>query len=114
MQKISTELSTKITNATFVCTLLIVAMHLPYAGVNSCLDANWFKYITHLAVPLFFCISGFLTSHSLDKHGISGLLLSRLKSLVIPYFVLNTLLIPYLYVYHNVLGLGKWCFGGRC
>lgn len=105
MVKIDKELSVRLSNLTLFATLLILLMHLPSAGVSfklpSCID------ITHLAVPLFFMISGYLVAAKADEDCWYRVLIKkRIKTLVIPYFALNTLLLPIVFVYHNVLNLG--------
>lgn len=105
---ISKEVSVRLQNLNVFATFLIVVMHLEYAGVNSIFACPTVNYITHCAVPAFFAMSGFFLVFSARKYGWIGVGKSRLHSLVIPYFALNTLFIPYLYVYQNVLHAGRW------
>ena len=55
------ELSSKISNMSFVCACLVVSMHIwPHAtsGIAGVLDKMFYGGISKIAVPIFFCISG--------------------------------------------------------
>lgn len=118
MYKIDASLSANLRNLMCVCTILILIFHLPYAigHIDSCALKQvvlWIESnIACLAVPLFFAQSGFLLAQRVEQDGWYGRALrSRFWSLVIPYFVINTLLIPCLYVYHNAYHAGEWAVG---
>ena len=103
----------KITNAVFGCTLAILFMHLPFAGIGEGAVYGALEPLTRLAVPVFFAVSGLLLGGRVGEAGWYGALLQkRFRTLVVPYFLLNTLMIPFLVVYHNVLGQGNWAPGG--
>lgn len=105
MMKINKDMSLRLSNLTLFATLLIQFMHLSYSGVTVALPS--YIDITHLAVPLFFMISGYLVAAKADQDGwYSSLIKKRIKTLVVPYFALNTLFMPIVFVYHNVLNLG--------
>lgn len=114
MASISKQMSLKLSNLMVFCTMLITMMHLPYAGVNSVFaKVPLLIYVTHLAVPIFFFVSGFLMGQRVDDAGwYFTVLRKRFKTLVIPYFAMNTLMIPLLFVYHNLLNVGNWPAGG--
>ncbi len=118
MLTLSKETSIRIFNLNFICTLLILLMHLQHAGAECKFMSHvflgiTFYDITYLAVPTFFIISGFLLArHGEEKGWYVTALRKRFYTLVIPYFLLNLLYLPMLVIYHNYLGLGEWKAGG--
>ena len=119
MYKIDARLSADLRNLMCVCTVLILFYHLPSAirHIDHCVLKQavfWLKSnVACLAVPLFFAQSGFLLAQRVEQDGWYGRALrSRFWSLVIPYIAINTLLIPLIYVYHNVYHAGEWPGGG--
>ena len=89
-------LSNKIYYATFVFALFVVLLHSSYVEV---LDPNWAGYefsfvfqriflvMGDAAVPAFFAISGFLLFVDFQLKDYPKMLLKKLFSIVIPYFV---------------------------
>ncbi len=108
MKPITSDTSNRIAGMTIVCTIIILCRHLPVAGVNFCMSMFGVDF-SDVAVPAFFAVSGFLIGKKSDvENWYSTALQKRLKSLVLPYFAVNTLLIPVEVIYHGVLKLGDW------
>lgn len=92
MMGISVACSQKIKNMSFICALLVVAIHVDwYHGVFS---FTWLVYhfvrggISQVAVPYFFVVSGFLLSIHMDDYGwYKNEVKKRVYSLVIPFVV---------------------------
>ena len=111
--EISESQSIRLSNMTILGTFLIMLMHLSYTGVPQDALPKFVNDFTHLAVPMFFMVSGYLVAVKAEgAEWYKRLLQHRIKSLVVPYFALNTLFIPFLYVHHNVLKIGNWVGGG--
>lgn len=110
---IDIDLSRKLRNMTFLLACLIVVFHLP-CGLNtetvSSRIVGFIKQeICPIAVPCFFAVSGFFLGRQCDEAGwYHNVMRKKLSSLVVPYFAVNTLYLPFIYVYHNVLRLGEW------
>ncbi len=93
-------LSNKIYYATFILSMLVMLLHASYLEL---LDVNLpgydFAYTVHrlflvigeAAVPTFFVISGYLLFTKYTLRGYPKLLLGKLFSLVIPYFIWSVL-----------------------
>lgn len=115
MLKIDDSLSVRLTNLTFVCTMLVLLLHLPYAGFNP----NFLQYVigryTYLAVPTFFGISGFLLAkHCNEEMWYVKVLKKRFFSLVIPYIAFCALYIVPIVIRQNFLHNGNWPNGAVC
>lgn len=85
--------SCKLTNISFVCTLLVVFIHCSGNGVDL-ISLFLRQYIPGaflpMAVPVFFTISGFLLAGHYGTGGwYSNALRRRLRTLLIPYCILN-------------------------
>ncbi len=90
--QISPEVSNKLSNISFVCACLVVMIHYPH-GEGLVLNAFYHVFpgaFSRMAVPCFFLISGFLLSCS-DEGWWKRAVVKRVKSLLVPYFVLNSL-----------------------
>ena len=111
--QINPQTSARIYNLSFFATLAVMFMHLPDAGVVPGRLYSFFDSFTVLAVPTFFLLSGFLLGRSASEPGwYARALKKRATSLVVPYFVLNTLMIPFLVLHQNILKAGNWAPGG--
>lgn len=105
--EISTEVSNKIRNISFICALLVVLIHVPPIENGLWLNdfvLHWIKEgLSMIAVPVFFIISGFLLGKHINEQGWYGKAVkSRIKSLVIPFFVLNILYYPVFVLLHYI------------
>ena len=79
--KISGYVSTKLRHISFLAILCVVFGHsVDGSRLTMSLAAQWH-------VPWFFIVSGAMLSHSLDKHEVSEVAVSKLKSLVVPYIL---------------------------
>ena len=106
MIAINKELSNKLTNLSFVCTLLVVFIHCQSGGVDF-LSRFLRTYIPGaflpMAVPAFFLISGFLLAGSFEqKQWYCRALRKRIKTLLIPYVILNFIYWPLKWVVHAI------------
>lgn len=112
MYKIDAQLSRNLRNLTCICTVLILLLHLPipagYSGLLGGAVLFLKRHVVFVAVPLFFAMSGFLLAQHAEKGWYGSALKSRFRSLVIPYLAVNTVLIPVLFVYHNICHDGEW------
>ena len=98
--------SNKIANLSLLCALLVVSIHVPY------LPGGWFNEFSYkwircrlaqCAVPTFFIISGYLLALKSHSSGWWGVMLKRkIRTLVIPFFLLNLLFFPIKYGLHYI------------
>lgn len=114
--KITVEASAKMRNMSWLCALLVVAIHVPWSGSSSAV--SWLLRnvvstgIAAAAVPYFFLASGFFLARRMDGPGWYGReVMKRVKSLLIPYWVwllfaiIITLPVPMIadYLHHRPL-----------
>lgn len=95
--KIDSRLSNKLANAAFVGCMMVVLQHVQAKCLNFSLEW-WFHYVVAgyglaaVAVPMFFCISGFLFAGRMGDRGWwLRQVRTRAKSLLIPYCFWNVL-----------------------
>lgn len=103
--KISQELSDKIANMSFVCACLVVMIHTPFSvGTIDQFVKYWIGGgVASAAVPIFFIISGFFLGQHINEDGWYGRAVKkRIRTLVIPFFVLNLFWWPIKYGIHYV------------
>lgn len=91
--------SNRITNINFVCTILIVILHCRISAEN--IDTShyayypylykWTSVLTDVAVPTFFAMSAFLLFRNYTINKYWSKLKSRVRSLLIPYFIFSAL-----------------------
>ena len=94
-----TELSNKIANMGFFCACLVVIIHIPASPLTAFVRDN----ISIVAVPVFFVISGFLLGrHFNSDEWYQQALRRRIKTLVVPFFLLNLIWLPLKFGIH-------WC-----
>lgn len=91
MNKVSSSLSNKMANISFVCACLIVVIHACGAGVKG--SFGWYvsemveKGVARCAIPWFLFASGFWLAGKFQEDGwYVKVLVSRVRSLVVPYF----------------------------
>ena len=93
MQVVNAEISNKLANMSFVCSLLVVLVHIWHPKVGS---ASWWIYeltsFREIAVPFFFCASGYLMAgHIGESDWWRKEFSKRVRSLIVPYFVWSLL-----------------------
>ena len=72
-----------------------------HAGVSAGIDV----YLHSFHMPIFFFLSGYLLS--ISKHSFGGILVSRLKSLIVPYFVFGGGLCVFWNLYYRMADPSK-------
>lgn len=105
-------LSKKIYYTTFLLSILVIALHSSYLEVlNPDLSGYDFSYIIQritlvigdAAVPTFFVVSGFLLFTEFTLKGYPRMLLSKLFSLVIPYFIWSILAFLFMQIVYPLM-----------
>ena len=91
MVTIDTATSNKIANMGLVCSVLVVLIHVKSPRLLSVLLGQG---ICTIAVPAFFCISGFLFSRGSDSYGVK--ILKRVRTLLVPFLLWGALAIFWL------------------
>lgn len=102
MQVVDTKLSNKIRNMGFVCSLLVVLIHIWHPQTGS---ASWWIYeltsFREIAVPYFFVASGYLLAgHVGESDWWHRALRQRVYSLLIPYFIWSVLWVAAVFFCH--------------
>lgn len=102
MQKsISSELSHKLANMSFVCACLVVMIHVPFFEEEGTLSW-WFIHfvrdgICRIAVPFFFVVAGyFLAGHMGEQGWWRDALRKRVRTLLLPYVIWTLVAFVYL------------------
>lgn len=104
------EISSKLKNLGFICTCLVVLIHTPPGGgVVDRLVFQWVSSCWHgismIAVPIFFVMSGmFVGAKTSQPDWYRKVVVSRIRTLVIPFLILNFLATVFFYAKH-LLGL---------
>ena len=94
MLKITDQLSNKIANACFIAACLVV-------GIHAAPDARMVPFVCRIAVPFFFVISGFMLSGRCEQYyWYRSALSKRVRTLLVPYFLINGLWFPVVWVMH--------------
>ena len=85
--------STKITVVQFILSILVVYQHTQYRYSGEVFGKiqRFLFYLIQAAVPMFFMISGYLFYRTFKPENTKEKLLSRVRTLVIPYFVWNVI-----------------------
>ena len=105
MVEVSHEISRKMANMAFFCAALVMLIHFPdgdrHGNVVSVFLWDCFPgAVLRVAVPFFFCAAGFwLAGKFKDKGWYKGAFVSRIKSLLIPYFLLNSIWFVWMLAY---------------
>lgn len=86
------KLSQKITNMGFVCAILVVAIHVPFADrmpmVQFLFREIVAEGVARIAVPYYFIVSGYFLAQHFWTNGYYKIeVWKRIRSLVIPYFL---------------------------
>lgn len=80
--------SQKIRNMSFLCALLVVCQHTSVAAWCS----NHIFILTRIAVPFFFCVSGyFFVAHMDSAHWYREAIRKRIRTLAIPYLIFTAI-----------------------
>lgn len=105
MIEVSQELSRKMANMAFFCAMLVMLIHYPEGEWHGDMISVflWQCFpgaVLRVAVPFFFCAAGFWLA---GKFGGKGwwkrAVVSRMKSLLIPYFLLNSIWFVWMLAY---------------
>jgi len=111
MVRMNDELSNKIANIGFVCSILVVFIHAKTSV--DCGSLSWWlvrfvRTIADAAIPMFFFISGFLLVGHCEENKKWWIMAvgRRIKSLLVPYFCFTLL-------YILILGLRDLCLASR-
>ena len=85
--------STKITVVQFILSILVVYQHTQYRYSGEVFGKiqRFLFYLIQAAVPMFFMISGYLFYRTFKPENTKEKLLTRVRTLVIPYFVWNVI-----------------------
>lgn len=99
---VSREVSNKISNLSFVCSVLVLLIHTERSA--ECASINWITgTISQIGVPFFFAVSGFLILNRYSEDSwYKNVLTKRFWSLLIPFICLNVLWFPFKYAIHYV------------
>lgn len=87
----------KIAGFGFICACLVVFIHLPLGEASAGGALWWFKElfvrgVCQIAVPFFFCVSGYFLGKRLDEPGWwQSAVRKRVRSLFIPYLIWSAL-----------------------
>ena len=107
MSRLRKAISNKIAAISFICTCLVVLIHVPVPSVQ--LSPGWFlsKLFSYgiclISVPIFFVISGFfLGRHQNETGWWKREVVKRIKSLLVPYFCFNLLYFLWISGFHNI------------
>lgn len=86
---VSKEASTKISNMSFVYACLVVVIHIvhPHSGLSGILDKMLAGGVAKIAVPTFFCISGYLLAPKMVIGNYRLEIRKRIKTLVVPFLI---------------------------
>ncbi|MBR3921511.1 MAG: acyltransferase [Kiritimatiellae bacterium] len=93
MQKISSVISRKISNANAIGALMVVAIHVAGRGYEVKSPMWWWESLTHyglfqIAVPMFFYCSGYLLAGRVaERNWYRCVCLKRFRSLLVPYVI---------------------------
>ena len=93
--ELTDSMSYKIRNAGIICAFLVVLIHCrPHFEPSTV--GWWVKEvlengITHIAVPFFFAVTGYMMARDLAAKGYRGLLVKRTLTLGLPFFLWNIL-----------------------
>lgn len=82
----------KLSNLALVAACFVVFIHLPIENANvPVLKGLLSGGVSQAMVPIFFFVSGLFAAVGLKKYGPKTLLRKKIFTLVIPYFLLNSL-----------------------
>lgn len=113
---VSRELSDRVRVARFLCIFLMMFVHVPtgFTGNVYDRDAGLFDIVYFIftrlvglsSVSLLSVVSGYFIVSSLQKSGAARLILSKLRTLIVPLIAWNSLMLALLFAYG--LLSGKW------
>ena len=97
-------LSCKISNMSFFCACLVVLIHCPVSQTHFWYFEYFLKTkLTMIAVPCFFIISGFfLARHVSEESWYLDAIKKRIRTLLVPLFVLDAMWFPIKYGIHHI------------
>lgn len=100
--RLSDEVSKRIALLGFICAVLVVFIHVQRPVDCDYLVIRWISLrLSKIAVPFFFVASGFfLVSHAEEQGWWRTAVVKRVKTLVVPFFLLNVVWFPIYYGMH--------------
>jgi len=106
MQAIAPDISRKLANMSFFCSILVVLIHIQRpAGCDFWLIKWGSQGVAQLAVPFFFAMSGYVLLNHYTPANTEWWRMAirkRVRTLVVPFFCLNIFWWPILYSFHAV------------
>ena len=107
MYPVDEKISNKAANLSFVCACLVALIHFPqFPRDGAVVKLLWDVFpgsILRVAVPFFFVASGYWMAGRCDEKGWwKAAVKSRVKSLLVPYFVLNSLWFSFTVLYDSI------------
>ena len=98
------QFSKKITVIQFILSILVVYQHTQYRYSGAVFGEiqQFLFYLIQAAVPMFFMISGYLFYRTFKPENTKEKLLSRVRTLVIPYFLWNAIYTVFIVVLYKL------------
>lgn len=98
------QFSKKITVIQFILSILVVYQHAQYRYSGAVFGEiqRFLFYLIQAAVPMFFMISGYLFYRTFKPENTKEKLLSRVRTLVIPYFLWNAIYTVFIVVLYKL------------
>lgn len=102
MIKITGEISQRLKNLSFLAACLVVALHVRNGFAGASIFSFLVSRVGHVAVPIFFFISGFLLmGKTNDSDWWRVTIRKKFQTLVIPYFCINLIYFPFVLFYRG-------------
>ena len=112
--KITEDISFRLSIMKFIAIVAVVYIHNRVVDVYAHIAINsnnlpivyytqtiWSDYLCRFAVPLFFCISGFIYFAKQYDHSLKEFVVKKAKEIIFPYILWNTIAIAYIFAAQN-------------